>query len=208
MTIWKFCKSETCILDNENRCIKYIVYIILLLHLFVFIDKFTVKAKMYIKRRKFRNQQNMVGVVNTICSCPGVSCALNSKYQEAEDHIRKLLVFSTISIAYKILFFSFSTGFISILMYAVLLSILTFFVTRIKSNYTIAEKTVDGEVSLICESLYWKELFVSIIKSILALFLSSITSFLWIWRNQNLRTFSGSIIKKLYDLMSGNNHWT
>ena len=94
MTIWKFCKSDTCILDNENRCMKYIVYIILLLHLFVFIDKFTVKAKMYIRRRKFRNQQNMVGVVNTICSCPGVSCALYLKSQEAEDHIRQLLAIS------------------------------------------------------------------------------------------------------------------
>ena len=89
-------------------------------------------------------------------------------------------------------------------MYAVLLSILTFFVTRIKSNYTIAEKAFDGEVSLISEYLCLKEIFD--LKSISALFLSSITSFLWIWRNQKLRTFSGSIVKKLYDLMAGNNH--
>ena len=86
--IWKICASDTCIHDNENRCIKYIIYLTLLLHLLVFVDKFTVKAKMYINKRNFRNRRNTVGIVNTICSCPGGICTVNLKSQETEDHIR------------------------------------------------------------------------------------------------------------------------
>ena len=68
-----------------------------------------------------------------------------------EKHHIRFIIFNFIKM---ISFFSFSTGFLTIMIYAGLLSIITFFIKKYSSTFVIAESHLDWEVSFIGIGFY------------------------------------------------------
>ena len=97
-----------------------------------------------------------------------------------------------------ILYFSFSTGFLTILIQAGCLSIITFFIKKCRGSFVIAETHLDWRVSFIgilfflCIRKQQQQYF-----DIVAMILSTVTAFLWIWRNPKLREFIRINLQKI-----------
>ena len=161
------------------------------LHLVILIDVFTLKAKLFISKRKTNSVLPTDQVISdqptfSTETPPPPSC-LNMEIGDLVRY-RKLKTRIVLSSGFHgfIMFFSFSfsTGFITCFLHTVALTLILFLISRVKHTFSIAQDPMDWEMSLI------------------SMFLSSMTSFLWIWRNEQLREFAETGLKKIISKMN------